>query len=351
MLRYGIPAYRLPREILDTEINAILANGVTVRLNDNPTRDGFTSMIEDYDATLLAIGCQNAGALGIDGEDAKGVMSAVEMLGVYGGPDKLDFTGEDVVVVGGGNVAVDVARTALRSGANKVTMAYRRRRADMTAQDAEIGSAVEEGVELLELAKPVRVEVDGNGHAAGLWVKPQMAGLVQRGRPSPVDNGEAEYMLEATRVLVAVGQQVDSGEFEEHNLTDKRGRFTCGSTTHFGDVGGLRGVFAGGDAATGPATAIRAIAAGKVAAANIDEYLGYNHEISVDVDIPDARLGTILASGRANMPERPSGVRAHDYDEVECPLNATEATAEASRCLRCDHFGFGAFREGREASW
>lgn len=349
MLRYGIPAYRLPREVLDAEINELLSVGVEVKLGIEPVKGAFLEKVKNqYDALYLAIGAQTGSLLGIEGQEAQGVMSAVEMLGIYGGAEKMDFTGQTVVVVGGGNVAIDAARTSLRSGAKKVIIAYRRRRADMPAQSIEIDSAAEEGIEIRELVQPQRVEVS-DGKVKGIWVKPQMSGEISGGRPSCIDTSEPEYMIEADCIIAAIGQSIGSIDLEDEGVVDKRGRLIADGTCSMDPS--FEGVFAGGDCVTGPATAIKAIAAGKTAAANIDEYLGFSHSISVDVDIPAPRLGNIVACGRQDMVERPSNARKSDYEEVEEPLTRQKVTCEASRCLRCDHFGFGGFREGRELSW
>lgn len=349
MLRYGIPAYRLPREILDAEIATLLSVGIEVKLGVEPIKGGSLEKLkEQYDAVYLSIGAQSGSLLRVEGEDVEGVMSAVDLLGMYGGADKMDFTGQTVVVVGGGNVAIDAARTSLRSGAKKVIIAYRRRRADMPAQAIEIDSAAEEGIEILELVKPVRVEAK-DGKATGLWVRPQMSGAISGGRPACADTSEPEFMIEADHIIAAIGQSIGSVELEDKGVVDNRGRLSASAACDLGAC--FEGVFAGGDCVTGPATAIKAIAAGKTAAANIDEYLGFDHPITVDVDIPAPKMGNILACGRQDMVERPSNLRKVDYDGVEEPLTKQKAECEASRCLRCDHFGFGALREGRELSW
>lgn len=349
MLRYGIPAYRLPREILDEEIRTLLSVGVEVKCGVEPIKGAsLDALIEQFDAVYLAIGAQLGSSLGIEGQDAEGLMSAVDLLGLYGDADSKDFTGQTVVIVGGGNVAIDAARTSLRSGAKKVIIAYRRRRADMPAQTIEIDSAAEEGIEILELAKPMRVEVS-DGAVAGLWVKPQMSAEISGGRPGCIDAFEPEFLIEADHIVAAIGQSIGSIELEGAGVVDIRGRLTANAACDFGDK--LQGVFAGGDCVTGPATAIKAIAAGKTAAANIDEYLGFAHTISVDVAIPAPRAGNVFATGRQDMVERPSNERKSDYEEVEVSFTKQKAECEASRCLRCDHFGCGAFRGGRELRW
>ena len=148
--------------------------------------------------------------------------------------------------------------------------------------------------------------------------------------------------------MVAIGQGIETRHFEEAGLSVKRGTITAMSDSEVKDV---HGVFAGGDCVTGPATVIRAIAAGKVAAANIDEYLGYHHEITADVEIPEPKLEDKPACGRVNLTEREAGERVKDFEGVENCMTEKEACQEAGRCLRCDHFGYGIFKGGRDTKW
>ncbi len=178
MLRYGIPNYRFPRERLDEDIETILSTGVEVKLN---TRIGkgegevpFESLRQEYDAVYIAIGAHTDRKIGIEGEDSKGVISAVEMLRHIGEENMPDFKDKNVVVVGGGNVAMDCTRSAIRLGAKKVTIAYRRRQSDMTALPEEVEGAVAEGAELYSLKAPHKIEADENGNVVALWVEPQI---------------------------------------------------------------------------------------------------------------------------------------------------------------------------------
>ena len=150
------------------------------------------------------------------------------------------------------------------------------------------------------------------------------------------------------RVIVAIGQDIESGHFAEYGLPVKRGTIEAMNNSGIASQDGL---FAGGDCVSGPASAIKAIASGKVAAANIDAYLGYEHIISVDVDIPQAQAADRPPCGRVNMKEREAGDRATDFGLIEYAMSAEEAAQEASRCLRCDHFGYGAFKGGRVSKW
>ena len=351
MLRYGIPSYRFPREKLDEEIASILSTGIEVKLETTIGKDiSYNDLRKQYDALYLAIGAQTDKKTGIPGEDSQGVISAVEMLRGIGDDIMPDFTGKKVVVIGGGNVAMDVTRSAIRLGAEKVSCVYRRRQADMTALPEEVEGALAEGAELLTLQAPVRIEADENGHAVALWVQPQIIGPVGRdGRPRPNKADCPEVRIPADLILVAIGQGVETHYFEEGGVPVRRGSFLAEEDS---SLDTQEGVFAGGDCVTGPATAIRAIAAGKVAAANIDEYLGYNHVITTDVQIlPPPRLNNLPPHGRMTIGEREASERKKDFACIECEMSLEEATTEATRCLRCDHFGYGSFKGGRIDRW
>lgn len=349
MLRYGIPNYRLPRKSLDAEIETMLSNGVEVKTEVSVGQDmSIIDLRNQYDAVYIAIGAHTDKKIGIEGEDAGNVISAVEMLRKIGDDEMPDFAGKRVLVIGGGNVAMDVARSSVRLGAETVGIVYRRRRVDMTALKEEVDGAAEEGCQVLELQAPVRIEKDEDGNAAALWVKPQLISRVQGGRPKPVDAEEPEKRIPCDLVIVAIGQGIESKSFEKYGIPVKRGVIDALSWSGIKDI---PGVFAGGDCVTGPATVIRAIAAGKVAAANIDEYLGYHHVIQSDVEIPAARLADRPACGRVNMEERDAAERVKDFDLVECGMTCEEARQESSRCLRCDHFGYGVFKGGRVDRW
>ncbi len=348
MMRYGIPAYRLPREELQREIDWLLAQGIEVRCGVRVPDDvALDKLRASHDAVYLAIGAHTEKALGLEGEGAEGVLSAVQMLRAIGDGRLHDFSGERIVVVGGGNVAMDVARTALRLGAEEVTVAYRRRIADMTAQAEEIEGAIAEGCVIRELAAPARIVTEG-GHVAGLEVQPQVIGAFDRGRPKPCRADALAETIPCDRVLMAVGQGIDAAPFADGGVPVEWGRLAAGP---FGEVPGMEGVFCGGDCATGPATVIRAIAAGKAAARNIDAHLGFAHRIEAGVDVPPAQASDRRPCGRSNAAERTAAARKHDFALMEMGLTGQEAAQESDRCLRCDHHGLGAFRGGRQQSW
>ena len=348
MLRYGIPSYRLPRERLQSEIDWILDCGIDVELGHPVDGDSLARLREECDAVYLAIGAHSDKKLGLEGEDAPGVESAVRMLRAIGDDEMPDLTGQRVVVIGGGNVAMDVARSSVRLGAEKVSIVYRRRICDMTAQDAEIAGAQAEGCEVLELTAPLSIATGDDGRVCGVVVQPQIIGEPRRGRPAPRASEEPERVVPCDRVYVAIGQEIDSADFERAGIQCRWGRIL---TDPDGSVPGFEGLFCGGDCQTGPATVIRAINAGKVAAANIDHYLGFDHKVGIDCELPTLKLRGLHQCGRCELKEREAGERTKDWELVEQGLTCEEAHQEAGRCLRCDHFGYGAFRGGRIEQW
>lgn len=350
MLRYGIPSYRLPREELQRDIDAILSTGVTVYRGTTVGKDiSLAELHHQFDSVYISIGAHGDKKVGIEGEDARGVMSAVEMLRAIGDDVMPDFTGKTVAVIGGGNVAMDCCRSAIRLGAKTVSVVYRRRQQDMTALSEEVEGAIAEGVELLTMMAPLRIESDEQENAVALWMQPQRPGAIDRaGRPRPEPTLDAPVRLAADIIIVAIGQNIELKEFEEAGVPIHRGTISAFSS------GGLEdndGIFAGGDCVTGPASAIKAIAAGKVAAANIDEYLGFEHTIEVDVKLPKAPLVKSPSCGRSELPMEKAFERKEGFDCIECGFTEEIAKQESNRCLRCDHFGFGAFRGGRTERW
>ena len=352
MLLYGIPSYRLPRERLQDDINVILETGVEVRLEtsvgNDPGQLSLDELRKEYDAIYIAIGAHSDKKIGIEGEDAGGVISAVEFLRAIGDGKYPDLTRKKVCVIGGGNVAMDVARSSVRLGADKVAVAYRRRKADMTALPEEVESAMAEGVEIMELYAPERIEADEDGQVKALWVSQQMPGEIRGGRPSPKAIGTDSIPVECDIVIAAVGQGIESRYFVEQGIDAKWGVIQA---TGWTSIQNMPGIFAGGDCATGPATVIRAIAAGKVAAANIDNYLGFNHKIESGVVVPEPRIENKTPCGRVTMMERNTTERKKDFNIVENGMTCKEANQEAHRCLRCDRFGYGVFKGGRVEEW
>ena len=349
MLRYGIPNYRLPRARLDEEIEVIKAAGVEIHTGVDIGKDiAMCDLDKEFDAVYLAIGAQTDKKVGIPGEDGENVISAVTMLRKIGDDIMPDFKGKRVLVIGGGNVAMDVARSSKRLGAAYVGIAYRRRQEDMTALPQEVEGALAEGCELLPLQAPTRIELDEEQKVAALWVQPQMISSYRKGRPSPKQADTEEKRIPCDIVVVAIGQGIESQHFAEEGVPIRHGAIDA--LDHSG-VENMEGIFAGGDCVTGPATVIRAIAAGKVAAANIDEYLGYHHAIECDVIIPAANYADRPKCGRIQLKERQTTIRNADFEPIEYGMSSEEAQQECGRCLRCDHYGFGVFKGGRTTKW
>ncbi|MBF1050767.1 MAG: FAD-dependent oxidoreductase [Peptostreptococcaceae bacterium] len=349
MLRYGIPNYRLPREVLDKEIQTILSSGIKVEKGVEFGKDINLEQIKNnFDAMYIAIGAHTDKKLGIDGEDAIGVISAVSMLKQIGDETYPDFTGKNIVVIGGGNVAMDVVRTSIRLGAKKVTCAYRRRIEDMTALREEIEGAIAEGAEMLTLMAPLKIEKNDDNTVKSIYLQRQIISKIKDNRPSVKNANCSAEKVDCDIIIVAIGQNIESRTFQESGVPVKKGVIDALSST---GIENIPWIFAGGDCVSGPATVIKAIEAGKVAARNIDEYLGYNHEIKVDVQIPEAVIELKTACGRVNMKEREANIRKYDMNLMEYCMSEEEAMQESSRCLRCDHFGYGSFRGGRINKW
>lgn len=350
MLRYGIPDYRLPQEVLERDIEHILTTGINVITDVSIGRDVTMEDIQkSYDAVYISIGAHNDKKLGIEGEDAENVVSAVSLLRRIHEGNAPDFTGKRICVIGGGNVSMDATRTAKRLGAESVTCVYRRRVDDMTALAEEIEEAMAEGCQILPLQAPARIEKDAEGRVAALWTVPQIIGPYGKdGRPKPIPADVPEFRIACDYVIVAIGQAIDARPFEAIGIKTFKGMIQAEDTSSVADVDN---VFAGGDAVSGPATVIRAVAAGKVAAANIDAYLGFEHKIKTDVVIPPAHLTNAPPCGRVNLKSHCAPDCKGNFDLVVEGMSRKEADQESERCLRCDHFGFGSFRGGRTGEW
>ena len=350
MLRYGIPDYRLPQEVLERDIEHILTTGINVITDVSIGRDVTMEDIQkSYDAVYISIGAHNDKKLGIEGEDAENVVSAVSLLRRIHEGNAPDFTGKRICVIGGGNVSMDATRTAKRLGAESVTCVYRRRVDDMTALAEEIEEAMAEGCQILPLQAPARIEKDAEGKVAALWTVPQIIGPYGKdGRPKPIPADVPEFRIACDYVIVAIGQAIDARPFEVIGIKTFKGMIQAEDTSSVADVDN---VFAGGDAVSGPATVIRAVAAGKVAAANIDAYLGFEHKIKTDVVVPPAHLTNAPPCGRVNLKSHCAPDCKGNFDLVVEGMSRKEAEQESERCLRCDYFGFGSFRGGRTGEW
>ena len=229
MLRYGIPNYRLPKDRLNEDIQAILDTGVEVKYGLRIGQDITVQELRaSYDAVLITIGASTDKKLGIEGEDAEGVMSAVRFLRDVGKGINPDLTGQEVAIVG--DVSMDAVRSAVRLGAKKVSILYRRRTADMTALPAEIEGAIAEGVEIRTLRAPSRIETDENGHIRGIYVTPQMISQIKGGRASVKPSGLPDEFVPCTTLIVAIGQNIETEHFEKAGLPVERGKIMAERT-------------------------------------------------------------------------------------------------------------------------
>ena len=348
MARVGIPAYRLPREVLNREIDEILALGVDLKL-DHPVRDIDSLFTAGFAAVFLAIGAHEPQKLRIPGEDeAGGVFHGVPFLRsvALGETDSIDL-GDRVVVVGGGNTAIDTARTAVRMGSRNVTIVYRRSRAEMPANEWEIDEALEEGIHLEPLTQPVEV-LHHNGQITALRCirmqlgEPDASG---RRRPTPIEGSEFEIACDSMVAAIAQAPEIsflDPG----HGLEITRwGTFKVDQQTMETN---RPGVFAGGDAAQGPGALIEGIAAGRRGALSIDRYLRGVPLLTPREKLPlptteltRTEIAAMVARGevdlrtRVEVPRSPVAQRVGDFREVELCLSEDQALAEAARCLSC----------------
>jgi heterodisulfide reductase subunit A len=340
MLAVGIPDYRLPRDVLDREIGRIQALGVEIRLNTPvggegaPTLDGLR---REYDAVFVSVGAHRERQLRIEGEDLTGVMPGAVFLRELnlGRPVA---AGRRVAVAGGGNVAIDAARSALRMGAEEVTIVYRRSRAEMPASAWEVEDAEEEGIHFHFLASPTRI-LGEDGKVAGLeCIRMELGEPDASGRRRPLPVPGSEFVLPVDTVIPAIGQAPDLGFLADGELPVTRWETLAADPETLAT--GVPGVFAGGDAVSGPATAIKAIAAGKRAAQSIHRSLqGQDLHVPSQalpvVPLEEVDLRRAHRQERAAMPKRPLDGRTSDFREVELGLAEAQAVAEAQRCLNC----------------
>jgi len=339
MLRVGIPQYRLPREVLDTEVQRLTRMGVEIRTN---TRVVSLDLLFDmgYKAVFVTIGAHQSLRMGIEGEESLGVIDGATFLREVNIGLKPSL-GEAVAVVGGGNVAIDAARTALRLGTHKVSILYRRSRSEMPADPAEVDQALEEGIEILFLMAPTGIKRE-NGQLVITCVRMELGEPDPSGRRRPVPVKGSEFSEGFETLITAIGQAPQMPD-------DFRVRIGRGSTIQVDPVTlttNRRGVFAGGDAVTGPATVTQALAAGKLAASRIDDYLQHRYPL-VSKELKESLTGELLPEivemvrkiGRLEPPVLSPKARRKAFKAVELIYDWETAINEARRCLRC---GIGA---------
>ena len=352
MLRYGIPEYRLPKDRLDEDIRAILnAGDIEVKTNIRVGRDiDIETLRERHDAVFLGLGVQIGNRLPVENANCKNVIPAADFLQDVSRGEAPDLTGKKVVLIGGGNVAMDAARTAVRLGAATIHV-FTRSRDDYTALASEIESAMQEGVRFRTLQSFLYLEedIDDPENICAVWLQPQIVGeFDEKGMVTTEHSSVYPSRFKCDYLILGVGQHCDVEAFEEAGIPVDRGLILADEACLVGEPGDdMDGIFAGGDCVTGPSTAIRAIAAGQVAAYNIDEYLGYHHKVACEVKAPSAMPNRCVPTGRAEIEERDPFERRKDFEHVEIPMTPEEVERESGRCLRCDHFGCGSMEGGR----
>lgn len=344
MLALGIPNYRLPKEILQREIDAIVKAGVDIKLN---TRIGKDLAIDDlqkdgYKAIFVATGAHESTKLNVPGEDLKGIVHGVSFLRDINLGREVKIGGK-TVVVGGGNVAIDSARSALRLGSKDVTIVYRRSRVEMPASEEEISQAEEEGIKIDYLAAPTKI-LGSNGNVEGVErIRMELGPPDESGRRRPIPVEGSRFRMQCDTVIPAIGQFADLSFVSTNGKIKSTGRGTISVDPETFETG-QEGIFAGGDVVSGPATVVEAIAAAKEIAKAIDSYLqGEKYKKEYKVITPAIHVEPIELSEeeiekleRPEMPRLPVAERTDNFKEVESGLTQEMAVMEARRCLRCD---------------
>jgi NADH-quinone oxidoreductase subunit F len=342
MLVQTIPSYRLPREIVAREIRMIEQMGVDIISDKMLGRDITLKSLreEGFEKVFIGVGAPESLSMGLPGEEHEGVTQAVPFLQRYNVRGSVQV-GKKVAVIGGGNAAIDAARTALRLGAEQVKIIYRRSREEMPAYAEEIEEALLEGVEISCLTQPVEITADDKGKASGVrCMRMELGGFDTTGRRRPTASKQEKFVIEADQVIIAIGQRLDTGILfgEDRILLNERGFISAdpvtGRTSH-------PDIFAGGDCVDGPSSVVEAIAAGEKAAVGIDSSLtGGNHafwryekEIQTQFD-PDADP---VMYPREPVRSTPIERRRANFEEVELPWSEPAAMRQAQRCLRCDY--------------
>ncbi len=345
MLRYGIPEYRLPKKVLDWEIQGILDLGVEVKTDTRFGRDFTIRDLRDqgFETVFLGLGAWVCASLRLENEEAEGVIGGVTFLNKMGLGEKMGL-GKKVIVVGGGNVAVDVARTANRlEGIEKVTMVVLESRVEMPAWDIEVEGALAEGVEIINRVGPKCLPVK-DGRVTGIELKKCTRVFDEEGRFSPEFDESVTSEIESDSVILAIGQRPDAScwdkESEEHKVETTRwntiaaNEDTCQTMIPY--------LFTAGDIMTGPDLVVRAVGGGRRAARGIHYYLAEGR-IPVPEDIQKAQLPETMFEkiegvnrlGRVRMPELPVKERVKNMQEIDLTITAKDAYHECERCMRC----------------
>jgi formate dehydrogenase beta subunit len=342
MLRYGIPEYRLPKAILDWEIEGIIGMGVAVKTNVAMGADVTIKSLKEqgFDAVFLGTGAWDSRGLGVEGEDLEGILPGTRFL-IDRGLGKETPVGDKVAIIGGGNTALDAARSSWRLGAKEVTIIYRRSRKEMPANDIEIEEAEKEGVIFHYLAAPTKL-MGENGRLTHLeYIVMELGEPDESGRRRPVPKPGTETVIPVDNVIAAIGQFPVTGFLKDNGVALSRWNTIEVVNDRTGETN-LEGVFAGGDAVSGASIAVEAIGAGRRAARSINLYLR-----GEQVAVPDEVIGKdselldveevvgVAESARVAMPELTVDERRLSFKEVELGLTEEMARGEAERCLRC----------------
>lgn len=339
MLVWGIPEYRLPRDILDYEVELIRRKGVEFKFNFRAGKDASISDLKDkFDAVFVSAGAHGGRRLGIEGEDFKGVDSGVEFLRENGLSESKPRVGENVVVIGGGNVAVDVARTALRLGAKRVELVSLEEHGEMPAYEDEIKATIEEGIIIRNGWGPNRIT--GNGSVSGIELKKCTQVFDENGKFKPLYDSSKLETISTDQVIVAIGQMVEADLLANSCIDTEFGCLSADSITLETSE---KGVFAGGDNVTGPASVIQAVASGKRAAESIERFINgkdmfENRFESSIKPVPEELLpeaSDVVKKERAVAAELSVKERLLNFNEVESAFSIEQALSEAERCLNC----------------
>ncbi|MDI6851219.1 MAG: NAD(P)-binding protein [bacterium] len=361
MTRYGIPKYRLPKDVLDKDIATVIGTGIKVETNKKLGKDiTLEELRKKFDAVFLGIGAWKSRKMGIEGEDLPGVIHGIEFLRKINTDEPVEI-GKKIIVVGGGNTAMDVARTCIRLGCD-VTVVYRRSREEMPANKIEVEEAIEEGVKFEFLTNPVKVIGNGKVEKVEL-IKMQLGAPDASGRRTPEPIPGSNFTMECDNIILAIGQYTDENLLKESGIEVKRGSAVVDKVTLMTNI---PGVFAGGDLVLGPSTVIESIAQGRVAAIMIDQYLKGNLEkVREALIAPEKNLPVIVENeeirkvvfdlrpynhwktvtsedykhveriSRTETPYRPAEKRKKDFNEVELPLTEEAVKKETARCMSC----------------
>ena len=337
MLRYGIPEYRLPKRMLDQEIDIIRAMGVKFIVNTKVNSDVSLDYIRSHNqAVFLGIGAWKYSRIGCPGEDVPGVVGGIDFLREAALNGKVEM-GARVAVIGGGNTAMDAARTAVRLGVKQVMVLYRRTRAEMPAEDIEIREAEEEGVEFRFLLAPEEILAEGGKVSAIRMQEMELGEPDSSGRRKPVPIEDAVQLIEVDTIIAAIGQQVDLSGFGE--IGASKWRTIAIDDNSF--MTNLPGVFAGGDAVTGPGIAIEAVAQGRRAADVMISYLNgdivpYRESYLVErKDLSKEDFADVEPVGRVKITAMEPRERRDNFREIAGRMSCEDAQLEANRCLEC----------------